>query len=191
MVKSRTPRKSKIKYSGTPEQKQQLAEVTQAVNNAASYVKHWKLKELAAMAESKNSVPTCIPFGRHGLLIGKHVVKPSVNAGEWELLEYNKDYSRFFNSQTSAVAFALCKQTGRIRLAEEIIAKEHKLSELQNKMDNFRYNLANAYKKKDYWRIDLFSILSENMGMRLEDAKNQLHKTLNLTKYFNIWEPKP
>lgn len=189
MAKSRTPKKSKIKYSGTPEQKQQLAEVTQAVNNAASYVKNWKLKELATMAESKNSAPTCIPLGRNGLLIGKLAIKPA--GSEWELMEYNKDYSRFFNSQASAVAFALCKQTGRIRLAEEIIAKDSKLSELQNKMANFRYNLANAYKKKDYWRVDLFSILSENMEMQLEDAKNQLQKTLNLTKYFKIWEPKP
>lgn len=191
MAKSRTPKKSKIKYSGTPEQKQQLAEVTQAVNNAASYVKNWKLKELVNMAESKNSVPTCIPIGRNGLLIGKLVIKPATAPGEWELIEYNRDYSRFFTSQSSAVAFALCKQTGRIRMADDILAKDAKLVALEIKLANYQYNLTLARKKKDYWRVDLFSILTENLVMQLEDAKNQLQKTLNLTKYFKLLEPKP
>jgi hypothetical protein len=107
------------------------------------------------------------------------------------LTEYNKDFSRFFTSQSSAVAYALCNQTGRVRMADEILAKDAKLVELQIKLANYQYNLSFARKKKDYWRVDLFSILTENVIMQLEDAKNQLQKTLNLTKYFKIWEPKP
>ena len=160
MAKSRTQKKSKIKYFGTPEQKQQLAEVTQAVDLAANYVKQWKLKQINNLVESANPPTACIPIGKNMLLIGKLVVKPATG-GDWELVEYNRYSSKFFSSQLSAVAYAVCNQSGRVPLADEILARDTRYNELQNKLVTLKHNLSGARKKKDYWRIDLFSILVE------------------------------
>jgi len=180
MAKPRTVKKSKVKYSASTEEKQQ---VERAVSNAAKHVKSWKLRELEKLLKSNTEMPVCVPVNG-GYIIGKCVLQQTDDL--WQLLNYYKEPIGLFSTLASATAYAICSQSGKDRLAYEIMEKDGLIAKYQQDLNVYQYRLSSAIKKGDTWRTDLFDTLSESTKFQLEAAKLQLQKSLRLTKYFKV-----
>lgn len=186
MAAPHTRRKSKIKYLATPAETQHAEN---AVDSVVKYVADWKLREIELMISStgKNQLPVCLPVRARGYVVGKQVIRQSPG-NTWDLIERNCDVTHTFNSKITAMAYSLCDQRGQSKLAKTIFEHDVEIAKYQQKLEHFQQSLTAARKKKDYWRVDLFLIMSESVEFQLEEAKFQLQKSLKLTKYFKIWE---
>lgn len=185
MAKSPTKRKQRVKADPTTE-----ANVNQAINAAVNYVKSWKRNELITLASNppKNTLPVCIPVKRDAYVIGRHGLKK--DNGLWTLHTQDYNESHEFVYRSSAVVYSICSQTGRKKLAQEILNSNQEILRLQRRLQEFQYLFDKARRKKDkdYWRLDHYTIMMESAEFAVIDAKNELEKSINLAKYFKIWE---
>lgn len=184
MAKSSTKRKSKAKSNLTPER---LAEVEQGIAQAVRYIDDWKRREIANLAtKQQTDIPICVPIKKDAYLVGKYGVK-RVNK-IWHVIDSVTEKEEYFSRRSSAVAYALCIQTRHIKLAKEILTHDSDVIRLSEHLDVYKLKANRARSKKDYWRVDHFNILASRAEYQLEDAKNQLEKSMDLAKYFKIWE---
>lgn len=162
-----------------------------AIDQAVEYVDQWKRKELFSFAinpPKSDTIPVCIPIGKNTYVIGSFGLKK--NDTVWTVTSADRRVNYNFMTRSSAVVYSICVQTGRKKLAQDILDRNNDLFRLQNRLVEFQYLQAKAQKKKDkdYWRLDYYTIMAESAEFAIIDAKNQLEKSLNLAKYFKIWE---
>lgn len=182
MAKYSTKRKFRYKAKSN-----ELAVVEENVNQTVNYVKKWKRNELLKIAfNSYNQTPICVQIAKDAYLIGRFGVKRFNDTWQATYISEEKDY--YFSKRSSAVLFALCAQTGRYKIANEILLYDSDVLRIKEQLEIYNYKLLLAKQKKDSWRLDYFSILSSRAFYRLQDAKNQLEKTTSLAKYIKIWE---
>lgn len=182
MAKQSTRKKSGKKFP--PEQ---VDEIKQSIQRAVEYVDNWKRNQLInlALAPSKN-LPIFVPVRKDAYLIGHFGLKR--DNGLWEVCNTYTDETKIFNYRTSAIVYSICSQTGRVKLAQEIAKHDDKILRCKERVELFRLRKESAKKRQDYWRFDYFYIMCNSAEFELEEAKIQLEKTLNLAKYFKIWE---
>jgi hypothetical protein len=186
MAKSPTRKKQKAKLDSKT-----AVQLDQAINQAVEYVNSWKRKELINIVTGptpRDSIPVCVPVKKDTYIIGNHGLTKT--AGEWRLTEANSAKTYSFVYRSSAVVYSICSQIGKPQLAQDILERNQDIIRLQNRLEEFRYlqDKAKRKKDKDYWRLDYYNIMSESAEFAIVDAKNQLEKSLNLAKYFRIWE---
>lgn len=176
--------KRKFRYKPKPIE---LAAVEENINHTVDYVKKWKRHELIKMAfNTYKQTPVCVQVSRDAYLIGRFGIRRTNNVWQATYIPEEKDYN--FSKRTTAVLFALCNQTGRFKLANEILLYDSQVLMIKEQLEMYNHKLLLAKEKKDSWRLDYFSILSSRAFYRLQDAKNQLEKTTSLAKYIKIWE---
>lgn len=182
MAKSPTRKKSKPK--ATPEH---MAQVKQGIEKAVKYINDWKQRELHSMAmNQRTAIPICVPISKTAYLVGRFGVKKHGNV--WQVKD-SRDMSEYlFGQRSTAIAYALCTQTGHIKLARELLQHDASVARLTEQLTTYVHKRTGAQRKKDYWRVDHFDIMTSTAEFQLEDAKNQLEKTLHLAKYFKIWD---
>jgi len=186
MAKSPTRKKRKAKIdSETADQ------INQAIETAVDYVNKWKRKELINIVTSPDKsagLPVCVPIKKNAYIIGKHGLTKDDNI--WRLTEANTNQSHLFVYRSSAVVYSICTQTGKPKLAQDILKCNQDIIRLQTRLEEFKYlsDKAKRKKDKDYWRLDYYTIMTESAEFDIIDAKNQLEKSINLAKYFKIWE---
>jgi hypothetical protein len=177
MAKSATAKKSKIKYRAS---KQEQESMGHAVDLAVQYVNQWKLHEITRMIQRK--APVCIPVGDRGYVVGHHVVIPTTE-GTWDLHGYSRGKINNFSSPGAALAYSMCDQSGRIKIAQEIMESDRLVQKYQENLARGKYRLAQARARNDIWRMDFFTTLTQESQLYLTDARNQLQKNLKQTKY--------
>ena len=176
MAKSATAKKSKIKYCAS---KQEQDEISQAVDLAVQYVNQWKLHEITRMIRQR--IPMCIPVGG-GYIVGHQAIVPT-HDGDWDLHGYSRGMINRFSSPGAALAYSMCDQTGKIKVAYEIMEADRLVRKYQENLARNQYSLSRARAKNDMWRMDLFTTLIEESQLYLTDAHDQLQKNLKQTKY--------
>lgn len=184
MAKSPTRKKSKTKTVITPEH---VAEAQQQVEQAIKYINDWKRQELFNMVKARPSreTPICIPINQNTYLIGQAGLKKT--GSRWTIIEGPEGAEHSFTKRSTAIIYTLCKQTGRQKLADKILQHETKVTKVTEDVETFRFRKDSAIRKRDYWRVDYFDIMENCAAYKLESAKNQLEKSLQLAKYFKIW----
>ena len=182
MAKSPTRKKSKAK--ATPEH---LAQVRQGIEKAVNYINDWKKRELHSMAmNQRTAIPICVPISKTAYLVGRFGVKKIGSV--WQVTDSRDMKELLFGQRSTAVAYTLCTQTGHIKLARQLMEHDAAVARLTEQLTAYSHKRICAQRKKDYWRMDHFDIMSATAEFQLEDAKNQLEKTLHLAKYFKIWD---
>lgn len=184
MAKSLTKRKQRVKADPAT-----TANVNQAIDAAVDYVKTWKRKELISLATNPptNALPVCIPVKKDAYVIGRHGLKKDNSVWTLHTQDFRESYEFVYRS--SAVVYSICSQTGRRKLAQEILTSNQEILRLQTRLTEFQYLFDKARRKKDkdYWRLDYYTIMIESAEFAVIDAKNELEKSINLAKYFKIW----
>lgn len=185
MAKSSTKRKYKIKP--VPEQVEQLEH---SIKQAVQYINDWQRKELLSIAINKQpgSLPVCVPIKKDAYLVGSFGLKRTGRL--WEVTSPSNDKVLHFSRRLSGLVYLLCLQTNYGKLAREILQHDNKVVQLLENIELFKHGLEKSRRKQDWWRYDHFTNLLSNAEFRLEDAKNQLEKSIVLAKYFKIWDNK-
>lgn len=182
MAKRSTRKKSVKRF---PQEK--IEEIKQGIDQAVDYIKEWKRTQLLSLAgKSSTKIPVCIPVKKNTYIMGRHGL---TKRGQfWEVYDSSDESTKIFSCRPSAVVYSLSTQTKRYKLAKEVAERDERIINIRSRIDLFRARKESARKKQDYWRYDYFDILCNSEEYHLEDAKNQLGKSLNLAKYFKIWE---
>lgn len=183
MAKFFTKRKSRTKVQ--PEQIQQLS---QSIDQAVQYVSDWQRKELInmSMAQTADSLPICIPVGRDRYVVGSYGLQRQ--AALWQVTKADQIEPVYFSTRSTALLYLLCVQTRHKNLAKEIQQYDTAIIKLREDYDLYTNRLQKARKKKDYWRVDHLVNRSSDIECKLNEAKNQLRKSIDLAKYFKIWD---
>ena len=162
----------------------QYAYIEKTVNETVAYVDQWAQQELLALANANTKTPLCIPMGKTGFLIGKFAVKQiDVN---WLLVDTSNNIENIFSSRSSAVIYSLLEYKGQHKFAKEILKYNTDIIKISEDLTTYMYRKNSAKLKHDTWRFDYFYIMENSARYKLEDAKNQLEKSLHLAKYFKI-----
>lgn len=185
MAKSPTRKKSRVKRTLPPEQ---LAEVEQGVKQAVKYVNDWKKRELFQMAANvkKGTIPICIPVSKTSYVVGQYgIVKDGTT---WAAVNSVDNVKNNFSRRASALVYTLCDQTGHKKLAKSILQHDTNVIKITEELESYTYKKDRASRKQDYWRVDHFYIMAASAEFRLSEAKHQLEKSIQLAKYFKIWD---
>lgn len=186
MAKLRTQKKSRIEQTAIPGSAN-LAE--ELVNVASLYITKWKRQELELLLTNRdnNKLPVCIPINDQGYVVGIHVIK-KIATNIWHLFNRNSTLLHIFDSKLTAVAYSLCIQRSHPQLAKRLLTCDGVINNCQQKLESYQCSIRSARLKRDFWRLDLFTILAEAIEFQLEDANTDLQEILRLTKHFRIWE---
>ena len=176
MAKSATAKKSKIKYRAS---QQQQDEIGRAVDLAVRQVNQWKIQEITRMIRQR--IPMCIPVGS-GYIVGHQAIVPAHDGG-WDLHGYSRGMINSFSSPAAALAYSMCDQTGKIKIAHEIMESDRLVRKYQENLTRNQHSLSRACTRNDIWRMDLFTTLTQESQLCLTDAQDQLQKNLKQTKY--------
>ena len=176
MAKSATAKKSKIKYRAS---QQEQDEIGRAVDLAVRQVNQWKIHAITRMIRQRT--PMCIPING-GYIVGHQAIVPSRDGG-WNLHGYIRGMFNSFSSAGAALAYSMCDQTGKIKVAHDIMEADRLVRKYQENLARNQYSLSRARARNDIWRMDLFTTLIQESRLYLSDAQNQLQKNLKQTKY--------
>ena len=183
MAKSPTRKKSKSKRPVDPAQ---LAEIEQGVKRAVEYIDNWKKRELEQLTLKTKGTPICIPISKTALVVGRYGIKKE--GQNWVTVNSIDSSMHNFSRRATAIVYTLCDQKNQKRLARDILHYDTEVIKITEEIETYSYKKECAKRKRDYWRIDHFDILGSRAEFRLEEAMNQLEKSINLAKYFKIWE---
>ena len=160
-----------------------VSDVKFAANLATHYIKHWTKNEAHRLAKQELAI---IP-AKWGFRVGKYFVKDT-NQG-WRVENPSNELINNFTSKRSAVAWCIMYQSDRFKISERLLAQDSKLSKLLQDQMNYSYSKQQAYKKRDYFTVDVIEARLAQTVQHLEYARNDLEKTLNSAKYLKgIWE---
>jgi len=185
MAKSSTKRKQRIKPDPT-----QVEQVKQGVVNAVQYITHWQRQELISLSmnQKPGSLPVCIPVGKEAYVVGNYGLRRIGKV--WQVTSTRTENKLHFSKRSTALIYLLCSQTKYPKLAAEILQQESTIIKLLEELDHFNYSLDKSKRKRDWWRVDHFTNLASNVEFKLLEARNQLEKSVDLAKYFKIWDNK-
>lgn len=174
MAKSHTKRKPT---------KPQVKEIIEATEAASLYVGIWAKNETERLLKKE---PIIIPT-KWGYQVGKHTVK-QINQG-WDVFDCWGTFVNTFSSKKSAVYWCLLEQVGRILQSQKLLVQDTRLSKYTEDYSHYRHSKQKALQRNDFFAVDLCNARLAKTQSQLEDAKNDLEKTLNSAKYLKgIWE---
>ena len=175
MAKSSTKRKS----VNVP----QIREVVEATEAASLYIGVWAKHEAERLLKKE---PVIIPL-KNGYHVGKFTVKNANHT--WHVYNVWNEFVNAFSSKQSAVSWCILDHTGRIIQSRKLMDQDAKVSKYTQDQTNYFHSKQQAIKRGDYFAVDLSNARIAKVQSMLEDARNDLEKTLNSAKYLKgIWE---
>lgn len=185
MAKSSTKRKYRTKPA--PEQVEQIET---GVDRAVKYIASWQRQELLSLALSQKTgdLPVCVPIKKDTYIVGKCGLKRSGKL--WEVTSPYNQESLHFSRKVTALIYLLCVQTKYPKLAKEILHHDREIIRLVEELEYYNYSLEKSKRKQDWWKVDHYTNRSSNVEFKLLEARNQLEKSIDLAKYFKIWDNK-
>lgn len=161
----------------------QVETVKAASELFSAYVKRWTREEIQRII-ANNELPL-VPI-KNGLQVGKHRVKQTQHC--WSLYNAHGDVIESFTGKKSATLYSILSQSRRYKSADEILAKDNKVSKLESDFQHYDNAMRKAVKRKDYITIDIVASRYYDTKIVLDLARNDLEKTLRMNKYLKVWE---
>lgn len=173
--------KSRIKRKAV--NKPQLTEVIAATEATSLYIGVWAKQEAERLLKKE---PIIIPT-KNGFHVGKFTVKNANHT--WHVYNVWDEFVNAFSSKQSAVSWCILEHIGRIIQSRKLMDQDAKVSKYTQDQTNYYHSKQQAIKRGDYFAVDLSEARLAKVQSMLEDAKNDLEKTLNSAKYLKgIWE---
>lgn len=178
---SHSKRKYKQAYKKlglTQEQVEQAAQIT------TKYLKNWTTKEIKRLALQEN-VPVFLPIGNHGYFIGKFKLNV-LEANCYEVLDHNDELINRFCRKLSAMFYCVARQANKSAIADKILEIDSIVGKLESDKKFYEASRLKNRKKKDYFKVDLLAARSLDTELRLQEATQELEKTINIAKYLQV-----
>lgn len=158
--------------------------IEQAIIEAVKHIKNWtklELKNILAQQRFSKDNILIIPIGQSGFLIGNYALRHVDK--EWHMIYRYNDIELVFYNRNAAMFYAICQQTNRINLADQILNYDQQVNRLDIESNYFRIRIKRSERKKDPQLKYLYASRYQESILKLQHAKFLLEKTLDLAKY--------
>ena len=146
-------------------------------------IRRFTQDELARIADAPSELPFCYQIGTD-VLVGRYrVVK--VNDRCWQVQEHDQILFDFFNRK-DAIFYCIALHKEKRQLAQDIRDCDSLLNRLEFDASLYRLRYKKAQETGDSWGEEFYSTRYQETQHRIETAKKEIKKNLDLAKYIKV-----
>jgi hypothetical protein len=146
-------------------------------------IRRFTQDELARIAEAPSELPFCYQIGTD-VLVGRYrVVK--VDDKCWRVQEHDQLLFDFFNRK-DAIFYCIALHKEKLQLAQDIRDCDSLLNRLEFDAALYRLRYKKAQETGDSWGEEFYSTRYQETQHRIETAKKEIKKNLDLAKYIKV-----
>jgi len=146
-------------------------------------IRRFTQDELARIADAPSELPFCYQIGTD-VLVGRYrVVK--VNDKCWQVQEHDQPLFDFFNRK-DAIFYCIALHKEKLQLAQDIRDCDSLLNRLEFDASLYRLRYKKAQATGDSWGEEFYSTRYQETQHRIETAKKEIRKNLDLAKYIKV-----
>ena len=146
-------------------------------------IRRFTQDELARIADAPSELPFCYQIGTD-VLVGRYrVVK--INDRSWQVQEHDQILFDFFNRK-DAIFYCIALHKEKLQLAQDIRDCDSLLNRLEFDASLYRLRYKKAQETGDSWGEEFYSTRYQETQHRIETAKKEIKKNLDLAKYIKV-----
>lgn len=146
-------------------------------------IRRFTQQELEKVVNSNSEMPVCYQIGTD-VLVGKYRVQ-KIDDRTWRVMERNQQLFDFFNRK-DAIFYCIALHKKQYQLANDIKECDSLLNRLEFDAALYRVRYKKAQAKDDMWGSEYYSNRYTETMHRIEQAKKEIKKNLNLAKYIKL-----
>lgn len=146
-------------------------------------IRRFTQQELERLSSYEEELPFCYQIGTDVLVGANRVVK--IDETCWRVYEHGVEGFDFF-TRKDAIFYCIALHKNQHHLAKEIREKDNLLNRLEFDAALYRKRFKKADAKNDDWGMELYSNKYLETMRRIEATKQDLKKSINLTKYIKV-----
>jgi hypothetical protein len=146
-------------------------------------IQRFTQQELARLTNIPSELPFCYQLGTD-VLVGRYKVQ-KVDDRCWRVMSNHQQLFDFFNRK-DAIYYCIALHKQQTQLARDIQQCDSLLNKLEFDAALYRLRYKKAQAKSDDWAEEYYSARYTETMDRIEQAKKELKKSLNLAKYIKL-----
>lgn len=146
-------------------------------------IKRFTQSELSKLGNTSNELPLCYQIGTDVLVGNYKILK--INETCWRVMEQEQQVFDFFNRK-DAIFYCIALHKKQLQLANDIRDSDSLLNRLEFDAALYRLRYKKAIEKSDEWGEEYYSNRYTETIIRIEQAKKEIKKNLNLAKYIKL-----
>lgn len=163
--------------------KPSIKEVVEVTEAASLIVGVWTKQETTRLLKAE---PIIIPTS-WGFRVGKFSIRQEKYS--WLVSNDWNESIGSFTSKKTAVYWCILQSAGKLNQSQTLFEQDFRLGKYSQDQANYMYRRQKAIAANDYFKVDVCDARIAKNESLLEDAKNDLEKTLLSAKYLKgIWE---
>jgi hypothetical protein len=155
------------------------------INLAIDRVDKWAWKELNVIRHS-GDIPLCIPMSPNSWAVGSYEIVArgpvSFSVKQTDELIYT------FYSKQAAIFYCVFSRLHYYKMADKLLSSDQKVSKYYNDSEFYNKKLKSRKIIKDEFKHQLYYSRYLESKSLLNLSLSDLEKTLNLAKYYKIWD---
>lgn len=155
------------------------------VNLAIDRVDKWARKELEIIRHSKD-IPFCIPLTPNKWAVGSfeiHHQSPTA----FVVIQGDNLIHTFYSKQ-AAIFYTVFSKLHYYKMADKLLSKDQKVGKCYNDLEFYSKKLKNHKVSKNDFKYQLYYSRYLEAKSLFNLSIEDLEKTLNLAKYYKIWD---
>jgi len=146
-------------------------------------IQRFTQQELARLTDTPSELPVCYQLGTD-VLVGKYKVQ-KINDRCWRVVDRDQQLFDFF-SRKDAIYYCIALHKQQTQLAKDILECDNQLNRLDFDASLYRLRYKKAQETGDTWGEEYYSARYTETMDRIEQAKKEIKKNLNLAKYIKL-----
>jgi hypothetical protein len=146
-------------------------------------IQRFTQQELARLTNTPSELPFCYQLGTD-VLVGRYKVQ-KIDDRCWRVMLDHQQLFDFFNRK-DAIYYCIALHKQQTQLAQDIQQCDSLLNRLEFDAALYRLRYKKAQAKADDWAEEYYSARYTETMDRIEQAKKELKKSLNLAKYIKL-----
>jgi len=146
-------------------------------------IQRFTQQELARLTNTPSELPFCYQLGTD-VLVGRYKVQ-KIDDRCWRVMLNHQQLFDFFNRK-DAIYYCIALHKQQTQLAQDIQQCDSLLNRLEFDAALYRLRYKKAQAKADDWAEEYYSARYTETMDRIEQAKKELKKSLNLAKYIKL-----
>jgi len=146
-------------------------------------IQRFTQQELARLTNTPSELPFCYQLGTD-VLVGRYRVQ-KIDDRCWRVMLNHQQLFDFFNRK-DAIYYCIALHKQQTQLAQDIQQCDSLLNRLEFDAALYRLRYKKAQAKADDWAEEYYSARYTETMDRIEQAKKELKKSLNLAKYIKL-----
>ena len=146
-------------------------------------IQRFTQQELARLTDTPSELPVCYQLGTD-VLVGKYKIL-KINDRCWRVMDCSCQLFDFFNRK-DAIYYCIALHKQQTQLAKDIQKCDSLLNRLEFDAALYRLRYKKAQESGDTWGEEFYSTRYQETQHRIETAKKEIKKNLDLAKYIKV-----